>query len=55
MEKGEFKKGDADSLSYLIFGSAYSTALFRLREKKDITSTEIYEKYIEVFLNGLLK
>jgi len=55
MESGEFKECDPESLSYLIFGSAYSTALYRIKKDKNATSSEIYDKYIDVVLNGIKK
>ncbi len=53
IEKGEFKKCDAESVSFLIFGSAYSTALYRIKKEKNITSTEIYDEYIIALIDGM--
>ena len=55
IENGEFKEQDPDVLAYMIFGSAYSTALYRIKKDKNITSTELYEKYIDDILYGLVK
>ena len=55
IKNGEFKPCDTESLSYLIFGSAYSTALFRIKKDKNATSTKIYDDYIDVLLDGLKK
>ena len=53
INNGEFKPCDVESLSYLIFSSAYSTALYRIKKDKNATSTEIYDDYIDIMLNGL--
>ncbi len=55
MENGEFKQGDAESLSYLVFGCAYSTALYRIKKEKDVSSEEIYDSYVDILLNGVIK
>ena len=53
MEKGEFKKHNPEMLAYLIFGSAYSTALYRISKNKELESNDIYDEYVEIIFQGL--
>ncbi len=54
IENGEFKKADSESVGYLIFGSVYSSVLYRMKKNKEITSNEIYELLKTTFLNGII-
>lgn len=55
MDNGEFKQGNAESLSYLIFSTTYSTALYRIKKDKNATSSEIYDDYVMALVDGLVK
>ena len=55
IKNNEFRDFDTENMSYLIFSTTYSTALYRLKKNRDATSTEIYEEYINALLNGILK
>ena len=51
----EFKDCDVEATSYYIFGLVYSTILYRIKNNNEIDSGEIYEKYIDSILNGIVK
>lgn len=55
IDKGEFKEYNAEDLSYLIFSTTYSTAMYRFKKNKNATSSEIYDDYSKTVLEGLLK
>lgn len=55
IDSGEFKEGNAESLSYLVFSTTYSTAMYRIQKNNEVTSTEIYDDYIDVLIKGLKK
>jgi AcrR family transcriptional regulator len=55
IKNGEFKEANAESLSYLIFGTTYSTALYRIKKQKDVSSSEIFDDFAKSLLDGILK
>jgi len=55
VKNGEFKPCDTQIQSYNVFAIAYSTALYRIKMEKNITSNEIYDKSIDVILSGIIK
>ena len=55
IDNGEFKECNAKGLSYLIFSTTYSTAMYKFKMNKNATSSEIYDDYIMTILEGLLK
>lgn len=52
---GEFNNVDAESLAYLIFATTYSTALYRIKKEKDVSSSQIFDEYEKMLFNGLIK
>ncbi len=54
IQNGEFKKVNADSVAYYIFGTTYSTALYRIKMQKDVSSSEIFEDVGKLIVDGLL-
>ena len=55
IQNGEFKDVNAESISYYIFGTTYSTALYRIKKLKDVSSSEIFEEFGRLVVDGLLK
>ncbi len=55
INKGEFKEVNTDSMAYYIFGSTYSTALYRIKMQKDVSSAEIYDDFAKYLLDGIMK
>ena len=55
VEKGEFKECDTEKMSYFIFGSAYSAALYRLQKDKNVSSSEIFDSCVDTLIRGVIK
>lgn len=55
MDNGEFKEGDSKALAYFVFGTAYSSILYRISEDRTPQSNELYDSLINNMLDGILK
>ena len=55
IDEGIFYDGDTEGIAYGIFGVNFSSLLYRLKKKRNVTADEIYKSYIAIALRGLTK
>ena len=55
ISRGEFYDGDVDALAAGVFGVAYSSLIYRIRQKEKIDIDKVYNGFIDTIVRGISK